>query len=146
MADVDQDGRVDILLSPSEPPGEFYRISWFKAPVDPKSSNWAEHVIEDGVESVMHSLQAVDIDKDGDIDVITAKMHQGAAPLEVIVYLNVSTGGAGSAWRRQVIATLGSHSMQAADFDGDGDIDLFGANWAGTERVDLWRNDLNPPK
>jgi len=29
------------------------------------------------------------------------------------------------------------------DLDGDGDFDIFGANWSGTTAVDLWENLAN---
>jgi hypothetical protein len=33
--------------------------------------------------------------------------------------------------------------MRLVDVDGDGDVDLFGANWSGPHQpVELWRNGL----
>lgn len=34
--------------------------------------------------------------------------------------------------------------MRIVDFDNDGDFDLFGANWDGTNQVDLWINGTDP--
>jgi len=135
--DVDGDGRIDVVLSPSESAGGSYRISWFAAPADP-GELWQEHPIDDPVESVHHFVGAADLDGDGDLDVATAEMHQGADPDEVRIYWN---GGGGAVWTPQVLAGTGSHSMRLADVDGDGDIDLFGANWSGPHQtVELWRN------
>jgi hypothetical protein len=141
--DVNRDGRLDVVLTPSEPAGDYYHISWFEAPADPRSGDWTEHIIDASVECVMHSLQLADIDKDGDADVVTAKMEQGADPDDVSVYYNVGQGGRGANWVRQVISTEGSHELRAADFDRDGDVDLLGANWRNSATVDLWQNDLN---
>ncbi len=135
--DLDGDGRVDVVLSPSESAGGSYRIAWFEAPADPEAI-WTEHPIEDPVESVHHFVGTGDFDGDGDLDVAAAEMHQGANPDEVKIFWN---GGGGTGWAKQVLAATGSHSMRSADVDGDGDLDLFGANWSGTHQpVELWRN------
>lgn len=139
--DVNGDGRLDVVLSPSELAGRTYRISWFEAPADPKSGNWAEHVVEDGVEAVHHFIGAADMDGDGDIDVATAEMHQGEDPDEVKIYVN---GQRGRAWSKVVLATAGSHSMRLVDFDADGDVDLFGANHKGG-KIELWENLTRQP-
>jgi len=136
LADIDGDGLPDITLTPSEAMGGAGQTAWFTAPADPRAVPWTGHVI-DSCETVTHSLGVGDIDLDGDLDVVTAEMHQGADPDEVRVYLN---GGAGATWTKQVVATGGSHNLHLVDVGSDGDLDLFGANWAGTTEVDLWEN------
>lgn len=135
--DINGDGRLDILLSPSELAGGRYRISWFEAPADPRSVPWTEHPIALDVESVHHFVGAADFDSDGDCDVVTAEMEQGADPDQLQLYLNT---GDHLTWTPHNISNMGSHSMRVLDMDGDGDSDLFGANWQG-QRVDLWINE-----
>jgi hypothetical protein len=135
--DINGDGRVDVVLSPSESAGGSYRISWFEAPLDP-TQPWSERPIESPVESVAHFIGVADLDGNGELDVAVAEMHQGANPDTVRVLWN---GGAGEQWTEQVLATTGSHSMRLVDVDGDGDVDLFGANWSGPHQaIELWRN------
>ncbi|HSM12591.1 MAG TPA: VCBS repeat-containing protein [Thermoanaerobaculia bacterium] len=135
--DLNGDGRVDVVLSPSESAGGSFRISWFEAPPNPENP-WTGHPIENPVESVHHFVGVADLDGDGDLDVASAEMHQGSDPDEVKVFWN---GGAGASWVKQVLATTGSHSMRLVDVDADGDVDLFGANWSGGHQtVELWRN------
>ena len=143
VADINRDGRPDIVLVPSERAGDTHKIAWYEAPADPTVQEWPEHVIDAETETVMHSLKIADIDTDGDLDVVTAEMHQGSDPDEVRIYTNEGVGGTGADWTKHVIATTGSHALCLGDFDRDGDIDLFGCNWAETRAVDLWRNDLN---
>ena len=135
-ADIDADSRLDIVLSPSEPLGGMYRISWFQAPADPTRSEWTEHIVEDSIETVHHSMCVADFNLDGRMDFATAKMSSGLTPAEVKVFLN---GGEGQIWRKRVIAVTGSHGMRLVDVDGNGGKGLFGANWRG-RIVDLWIN------
>ena len=135
VKDMNNDGLLDILHSPAELASTYYRISWFEAPENP-SSIWKEHIVADSVETIVHSIGAADFDSDGKMDIIVAEMQQGADPDDVIIFYNA---GADS-WHRQVISTGGSHSMSLFDFDGDGDIDVFGANFAD-HVVKMWVNE-----
>jgi hypothetical protein len=133
IADMNKDGRVDVVLTRSEGP---YRISWFQVPSDPVNGKWIEHVIDDDIDFA-HSLAVCDMDNDGNLDVVTAEMHQSNRK-RVIVYLNQ---GDGANWKKQIISTTGSHNLCVADVDGDGKPDIIGANWSGNfQPVELWRN------
>jgi hypothetical protein len=134
--DLNGDGRLDIVLAPSELAGGTYRISWFEAPAKATGQEWTEHVVDDPVETVHHFVGVADMDLDGDRDIVAAEMLQGKDPDEVKIYVNC---GGGRSWVKQVIATTGSHSMRIADLDGDGDSDLYGANHQG-HTVEVWQN------
>src|SRR5690606_1103233 len=86
VGDINQDGRMDIVLTPSELRGEYYKISWFEAPENPAGGEWREHIIEERVEAVYHSLELADFNNDGLPDIVTAEMHQGEDSDEVMVY------------------------------------------------------------
>jgi FG-GAP-like repeat len=135
VADINNDGWNDILVSPSELAGHKYHVSWFQRPEDP-SGVWQEHIVIDTIETVIHFIGAADFNLDGKMDFILAHMQQGADPDEVAVFCQEH----GSRWRKQVISTGGSHSMRLGDFDGDGDIDVFGGNWE-EHVVKMWIND-----
>jgi hypothetical protein len=101
VADINGDARPDVVLSPSELGGQFYKLSWFEAPADPKKDNWTEHIIVEPIECVIHGLVTADINGDGLIDVVSSEMHQGGDPDEVAVFLNQANG---SAWTKQRVA------------------------------------------
>ncbi len=142
VADVDADGRLDVVLSPSELKGNWYRLSWFEAPDDPRQGNWSEHVLAKRIECVIHGLVTADFDGDGAIDVAASEMHQGEDPDEVAVYLNRNRG---RSWEKQVLSTKGSHYIQATDLGSDGDADLIGANWSGPYQPIEWWENLTVP-
>jgi len=138
VADINADGRPDVVLSPSELKGNWYRLSWFEAPPDPKQGGWTEHVMVDRIECVIHGLATGDFDGDGSIDIATSEMHQGEDPDEVVVFLN---RGKGARWDKLLLSNQGSHCLQAGDIGSDGDMDIMGANWSGSfQPVELWEN------
>lgn len=138
VSDLNGDGLPDIVLAPAELQGDRYRMAWYEASANVRAGNWSEHVIEAGVETVRHALGIGDMDGDGAPDIVTAEMHQGADPDEVLVYLN---GSGGQEWKRQVLSTKGSHDIVLADIAADGDLDIIGANHGGDyQPVELWEN------
>jgi hypothetical protein len=143
VGDINKDGFLDVILAPAEYAGNTSRLSWFEGKSDPTSGTLTEHIVANNIEAVVHGLQVADVNNDGQLDIIFAEMHQGQDPDEVGVYIN---GGTGSSWTKEVKSENGSHNIQAADIDGDGDIDFFGANWNNEvdDRVKLWWNDSDP--
>jgi hypothetical protein len=134
VTDFNKDGRVDIVMSPSELAGNYYRLSWFEQP-DLPTTTWEEHVIIDPIETVLHYVGAADFDGDTWPDISYAEMIQGIYPHEVVVLWNDPE----QKWKKSVISLAGSHSMRITDVDGDGDPDLYGANWQD-DTVKVWIN------
>ncbi len=134
--DLDADGKMDVVLAGAEVSGE--RLSWYGAQ-DPVNGPWIEHPVA-AVADYNHSLEAADMDLDGDLDLIVAEMQQSVDPDNVIVFRNE---GGGLTWSPQVVATTGSHNMVVTDLEGDGDFDIIGANHAQPP-LEMWRNELNP--
>jgi hypothetical protein len=136
VADINQDGNSDILFSSSEDTAD---VNWWTPQNGDPTGPWNKFTILPNMEKV-HTLQAADIDLDGDTDVVLAQMHTSTAK-EILVLYNQD--GKGTNWAKQVIATGGTHNGVVADIGNDGDYDIFGANWTGNPPVRLFINHLD---
>lgn len=132
LGDLDGDGKLEIVLSPSEGKGH---LSMFKAAGDPLEATWTEHLVAELDHA--HGLALGDLNDDGKLDLVSAKMHQATAPQEVAVYWNQ---GGGQAFRKQVVATTGSHNIALTTVAGQPAI--YGANWNSKSSthgtIELW--------
>ncbi len=137
ITDINGDGFNDVVMAPAESAN--LPFSWYEA-FDPVNGPWTEHII-DPTTSYFHTFEAADMDQDGDLDLVTAEMHQSTDPDEVSVYLN---NGQGLSWTQLIVATSGSHNIRVGDIGNDGDLDIFGANWddsaPNSAVVEMWEN------
>ncbi len=144
-ADLDGDGRHEVLTPnkgeqlPTDNPNtqrdwRFPKkeISWWTVPRDPLDpKGWIEHVLT-RVE-IPINVQPIDIDKDGDLDILAGARGEGRS----IVFENVTAKGAAPRFREHPIKVTGhtephalgpknltSFMADAADLNGDGRVDL----------------------
>jgi hypothetical protein len=137
VVDLNQDGRMDVLFSSSEGTAD---VEWWTPSTNDPTESWTSQTIVDSVNKC-HTLQAADMDNDGDMDVVVAQMHTSNGK-EVMIYHNLN--GEATLWQKQVVATTGLHNGVLADIGSDGDHDIFGSNWTGNPPVYLWENQFNP--
>ena len=135
ITDLNGDGIADVLYSSSEGTADI--VWWTSADGDPTGA-WKSHTILADMEKV-HTLEAADMDLDGDIDVVLGQMHTSAKG-EIMILHNV--GGDGARWTKQVVGRGGLHNGVVADIGNDGDYDIYGANWTGNPPLRIWENHL----
>ena len=133
--DVNHDGKLDIIYGE----GHSYGLYWLEQQGSGADRRWVKHVIDESY-SQIHALKLVDIDGDGQPELLTGKRYRGHSgndpgsydPLVVYYYKidpktaqfsrhSISVNGAAGAGAQFV----------AEDLDGDGDIDLATAGKTG---------------
>ncbi|MEM7167973.1 MAG: FG-GAP-like repeat-containing protein [Planctomycetota bacterium] len=85
-----------------------------------------------------HSVQVVDFDGDGNLDVFAGEMNlnQQNPDAKTWVFLGDGVGGFTTV---EVYSGFGIHNSKVGDLDGDGDMDILGKpfNW-DVPRIDVW--------
>ncbi|MGH8018689.1 MAG: FG-GAP repeat domain-containing protein [Opitutaceae bacterium] len=134
MADVDLDGRADVVATDSENVNS--GIFWFEAPIDPFKGEWMRHKIDDGYDG-LDSLSVADMNRDGQPDIVIGETKDR---LRTVIYENIDGG---QSWKAHLIDEgKESHKgAQAADLDGDGRLDIVSIAYFGYQDLHIWRND-----
>ena len=130
IGDIDSDGDLDVC-----------RVDRWLENVDGKGANWVEHRNIDfgkpGPWGLQTRAKLVDLDRDGDLDLIQA---EGDVLDGRVAWFENSESG--RKWEMHLIKAPGHqqdfHSLSVADFDGDGDVDLFTGGGPLTKGEFLW--------
>lgn len=136
--DFNSDGTTDLLVSASQ----LNRLScWLNSGTDPVE--WTERLVT-GAFPATQTVQAVDIDGDGWVDVLGGSGGQGENSNQLAWWR--SDDGGEISWTKQTIAEDFPlvHWVHAADVDDDGRIDVLGASFLGNE-IAWWRNGGGNP-
>ena len=125
LADFDRDGDLDAVVGQlgfATDNSRSFEFSWFEAPQDP-TQLWTRHVLDPNIAGSL-SVSTVDIDFDGDMDIVVGEW---VGEKRLIVFENDLCGS--GEFKLQVIddGALGFEHHDGAmvtDIDNDGDLDV----------------------
>ncbi|MEM0517891.1 T9SS type A sorting domain-containing protein [Aequorivita flava] len=120
-ADVDGDGDMDVLSTSRDD----YNIAWHEN-LDGQGSFGPPQIVSSGM-AIGLSLGAIDIDRDGDLDIVSST----GGDSQIVWHENLD--GQGNFGPQQLITLNADHpsSIYAVDVDGDGDNDVLAAALEG---------------
>lgn len=141
VADFDGDGNPDLLATGTGSD----LVVWYQHPGGPGTGDWHKRVIDDSTVRPVHG-HPVDMDGDGDMDVVMAT-GMGADPPRgsVVWYENDGHPDAG-AWKKHVICQALPQAFEAfaADVDGDGNMEVAVTAWGEHGGLYLFKHDGDP--
>lgn len=125
IADIDDDGKFDIVAVIEAFPSLNYKLYWWKQPEDP-SNPWEINTID--TQTPMKQVRAIrDIDGNGYVDIV------GVSDLSnIIVLLNTDENpGISHEWSFGNNGATHFNSIELSDLDHDGDLDILIADNTG---------------
>lgn len=137
IADLNGDGLPDVGVAEEQfpPEGPTAYLFWFEQKESAERATWERHTVVE--QWSLHNLDAGDVDRDGDVDLVTCE-HKGE-DLKLQVWKNDGKGTFS-----EVLIDQGKEShlgTQLCDLDQDGDLDIVSIAWDNFKFVHLWRND-----
>ncbi len=146
LADLNKDDRLDVMVSPAE--YQSCPLLVYLCPEDPKTGTWQQVQVWPAKDNNFHTLEAFDMDLDGNVDIVTGATHgpnDGSVTKRMFIFFNEN--GEGTQWHdTSWVTPKGVWQAQVADIGSDGDYDILNCDYgAGIGQYEYWENTLDPP-
>jgi len=142
VADFAGHGKLDLLATAAAAD----LVAWYQHPGGRATGEWRKHIIDETICRPMHG-HPVDMDGDGDADVVMAAGHNGSGVMEgsIVWYENNGKPTVGP-WKKHVICEHLPQAFEAfaADIDGDGHIEVVATTWGVLGGLFLFKHDGDP--
>ncbi|KPK85415.1 MAG: hypothetical protein AMS27_07385 [Bacteroides sp. SM23_62_1] len=134
IGDVDDDGDYDIVLNGY----------WLENPDKPRESAWQKYIIDDmwytdttgGWQDFSVRVVVEDIDGDNETDVVFSQSEKPDYP--IIWYKSTNPSGGEGSWVQHEVGVVHyCHSLEVADFDLDGDMDIVAGTLSRLDNPEL---------
>lgn len=130
--DIDGDGDNDVLFTSVSSPN--HKVAWYEN-IDGLGTFGPLRIISTNV-NTPESIFAIDIDGDGDMDVLSSSYNDD----KIAWYEN--TDGLGTFGSQRIIGNLNyAYSLYATDIDGDNDIDVIASSVFGN--IVVWYENID---
>ncbi|MDO6807541.1 malectin domain-containing carbohydrate-binding protein [Zobellia galactanivorans] len=144
LADFDRDGDLDAVVGQLGwgGSGNNKQFAWFETPSDP-TQPWIRHDLADDIEGSL-SVSAVDIDFDGDQDIVVGEWR---GENRLIAFENDLCG---SGQFNKIILDDGAlgyehhDGARVVDIDADGDLDVVSNGWLNDKVLRIYENTTPP--
>ncbi len=146
--DVNGDGKMDIIYGR----GHSYGLYWLEQQGDAAHRSWVRHTIDESFSQV-HALKLVDLDGDGQMELLAGKRYRGHDghdpgsydPLVIYYYKIDRKTGEFTRYPISLGGTAGAGTQfVVADLDGDGDLDIATAGKTGVHFFENLKIDVVP--
>jgi hypothetical protein len=141
LSDINGDGRLDAVFGHK---GRL--VTWYEQPEE-IAAGWTRHVVADSLLLLFDplSLNAVDMDSDGDTDLVIGEHTPVVADGDKCrLFVFENSDRKGTAWRQHLVYKGDEHHQGAfpVDIDQDGDQDILSVGYRHS-RVLLYENRAN---
>jgi hypothetical protein len=104
------------------------------------TGNWTDHHIGTiADENFPDRFALVDINGDERLELVVSEENSGTKPDASVYWFQQPENPTSSSWTRHTVVTqYTTNGMDAADMDGDGDVDIITGEHRGTEKVAIW--------
>ena len=136
VGDIDRDGDLDVVGMR----GDRGEVEWYANPGD-FQQDWPAHTIAT-LENIiwLDRVRLSDLNCDGRLDVVVTE-ENGTAQGAETYWLEQPRDPKRASWRAHLVTSQGStNSLDVADFDHDGDVDIVTGEHQGELRVVIWEN------
>jgi hypothetical protein len=136
VGDIDRDGDLDVVGMR----GDRGEVEWYANPGD-FQQDWPAHTIATLEDIIwLDRVRVSDLNCDGRLDVVVTE-ENGTAQGAETYWLEQPMDPTRADWRAHLVTSQGStNSLDVADFDHDGDVDIVTGEHQGKLRVVVWEN------